>query len=110
MKPRVRWTVRAVTLAILVGGSCGLHAAGDEPESVRIDIRDLDLTTARDVERLYARIRRAAGRVCDWRVSVLYLQMSRAGEEGCYGATVSETVTRLNLTPLIELHQRAGGR
>jgi UrcA family protein len=103
--------VRAVTLSILASSSCAISAApGESPQSVRIDIGDLDLTKARDAERLYARIRRAARRVCDWQVSVMYLQMARASHEGCYGATVAETVARLNLAPLITVHQRAGGR
>jgi UrcA family protein len=111
MSRRVGRRVRAVTVAILAASSFAVCAAPDEsPQSVRIDIRDLDLTTSRDVERLYARIRRAARRVCEWQVSVVYLQVARSSHKGCYGATVSETVARLNLAPLTTEHQRGGGR
>ena len=111
MRGRAGWIVHAVTLAILATGSGAACAEPESsPQSVRIDIRDLTLTSATDVERLYARIRRAARRVCDWQVSVVYLQMSRTSLKGCYGATVSQTVAQLNFAPLIAVHQRAGGR
>ncbi len=49
---------------LLLASSAFAAAAGDAP-SVRVSYSDLDLTQDAGVERLYARLRRAANQVCD---------------------------------------------
>jgi UrcA family protein len=110
MSGRVGWLVGMATLTIVATASCAIGAGAESPRSVRVEVRDLDFAVARDVERLYARIRRAARQVCEWQVRMLYLQVARTSPDGCHAATVSETVARLNLAPLIVVHRRAGGR
>jgi UrcA family protein len=111
MRGTTGWMACAVTMAMLATPGRAICAAYDEPpRSVRIETRDLDLAKTGDVERLYARIRRASRQVCDWQVSVLYLQMARTSIESCYAATVSQIVARLDLPALSGIHRNAGTR
>src|ERR1700685_1480851 len=89
-------------LAAAVGIGGGAQAA--ESPSIRVSYRDLDLSRPADVQVLYHRLGRAAGRVCmreraQWYLS-RHLPWSR-----CYYAVLDSAVTEVRSPELLALYR-----
>ncbi len=77
--------------------------AGAQEAGVRVSYSDLDISTRKGLDKLYARIHSAAGRYCE---SVLQVTGSRilSGYEACVTDAVNNTVHSMNLPSLSALH------
>jgi len=94
----------AVVIAMMVGGgldpgSAADAATGSTSLSVRVQVKDLNLTTHAGVVTLYRRIRAAARSVCG-DVEIVYLEQ-RAESDRCVDTTIANAVAKVgnaNLT------------
>jgi UrcA family protein len=101
---------RAMVLAMIVmADSCvpscirAVAASGREPPSIRVSVRDLDLTTDRGAAAAYSRIRNAARTVCG-AVGVSPFAEERALRDQCVDEAIATAVTKLGSANVAEYY------
>jgi UrcA family protein len=98
---------RSLVLVLSAGSALGLATtgtatAGDAPQ-VTVSYRDLDLSRPADARVLYARLRRAAGTVCQ---PVPAMELARhLAYEQCYGAALEQAVNQINAPQVMALYR-----
>jgi UrcA family protein len=79
------------------------HSASDKSAGVQVSFGDLDLTTDRGIQTLYARIHRAADRYCSDRLHVTGSRLVHGYGE-CVSDAIDNTVRAVNKPALSALH------
>jgi UrcA family protein len=98
---------RALVLVLSAGSALGLATtgtatAGDAPQ-VAVSYHDLDLSRPADARILYARLRRAAGTVCQ---PVPAKELARhLAYEQCYRAALEQAVNQINAPQVLALYR-----
>ena len=101
----------ALTTCLIVGGSATAYAAApaDASASVRVNYRDLNLTTEQGTQLLYGRIVSAAHRVCAVRDIRVLAEVAAA--QACEAQAIAHAVRDVNnprLAATHSAHQRQG--
>lgn len=99
--------VLAVVMALIAGGglvpgSAAYAARGRTPPSLRVPVRDLDLTTHAGVVTLYRRIHAAARIVCG-DVDIVYLEQ-RAESDRCVAKAIGNAVAEVGNASLMHYY------
>jgi UrcA family protein len=103
------------TVALITAGFAGLMlasssfaggAADADAPSVRVSFADLDLTRDAGVERLYTRLRRAAGSVCG--DTDIHDMRRAARHRACVARAVGDAVESAHNSKLTARHRGAG--
>jgi len=103
-------SVALLTLAATLAGSVTTAQAGEPAaassaeSSIRIDIDDLDLSSADVAADVYSRIQMSARLVCRDSASPWDARKTRTFKR-CYAATVEAAVVQVNAPQLTALHQ-----
>jgi len=92
--------VPAAVLATL-GLLGATQALAAPPASVKVDFRDLDLSTSAGAQTLYRRITSAARDVCGYEGRAL---TDVAAWKGCYRGAIADAVAKVNNPLLTALH------
>lgn len=108
------WQSRACIAALVMAIATPAAAAAqpvsrkDSANSVQVDYADLDMSNARDANRLLNRIRRAARNVCDRPTRMAPGEMREY--RLCVGETVDTAVADIASPVLTARHLERGGR
>ncbi|HEV7984964.1 MAG TPA: UrcA family protein [Steroidobacteraceae bacterium] len=102
---------RSFVLVLSAGSALGLattdKATGSEAPQIAVSYHGLDLSRPADARVLYARLRRAAGAVCQ-PVSEMELSRHLAWEQ-CYRAALERAVNQLNAPQVLALYRADAG-
>jgi UrcA family protein len=101
MKTRILLTITATILAF---SAAPAHAtAGADAVTKRVSVAGIDYTAAKDVEKLYLRLKRASKDVCT------YSSAPTAYSATCAAAALDHSVQELNRPELQALHAARRG-
>ena len=98
-----RKTLLITALATVM--AAGAAHAGDRP-SMTLKTGDLDLTSAKDVHRLYDRIVEAASEVCGRPPLAMFIPSTPPEFLACRDATVAATLSRFNAPLVVALREK----
>jgi UrcA family protein len=107
MSKRTALQVLPVAVAMMADscidpGNAAYAAVGGEPPSVRVSVKDLNLTTHAGVAALYQRIRNAARSVCG--PVDIALPEEKAAWDRCVDETIGSAVAKLGSAKLAEYY------
>ena len=95
--------------AMLCASALTLQVSSAQTPSVHISVADLDLTTTKGIDLLYARIQKAAKNYCAAVNSLTGSRVARS-DSSCVADTVANTVKSVNVPALSALHaDKSGG-
>ncbi len=96
-----RSPVRALALALILGVLGATPALAQDPASVKVSYRDLNLSTIAGAQALYGRIKTAARSVCGYEGRNLFDQ---SFWNACYRGAITDAVAKVNSPLLTAVH------